>query len=266
MRVIAIWNLERSVGKTIAALALAENLATRRERRILLIDADSQGKLTALLHGNPHDGNLMEVLTAADGAYGVSAIQPTFNKRVDLLCGSDSLMDLDMNCMVKEQYRPTALGEMITHLIEKDKEYDYVLIDCPPAFNMAAKAVLQAANEIIIPVRLPGFSLNSMGNLVRQVSNIQRVNPSVRLLGCLPTMYSQEKKCQKALEILQINDLPVFKSKIWQVQTKKKTSIENSLILENAATVYKDCYKLMKEVDSEAVFVATEPLFVKGNA
>lgn len=57
MRVIAIWNLERSVGKTIAALALAENLATRRERRILLIDADSQGKLTALLHPNDKRGN-----------------------------------------------------------------------------------------------------------------------------------------------------------------------------------------------------------------
>ena len=214
MRTIAILNLKGGVGKTVTAINVSYILAAEHRQRVLLVDADSQANATEFFGADPARGNLADVLTAPDGAYGCASIQPTRYERLDLLAASDRLMDLDLSKVELQQARPTAMVELLSHLREIDQEYDAVLIDCPPAFSAAAAAALLAADEVVIPIKLDAFSLRGMGNLMRQITNMRRINPRLRVAGCLPTMWYRSDDNRRALETLQVSDLPVFRTTI----------------------------------------------------
>lgn len=214
MRTIAILNLKGGVGKTVTAINVAYILAADHRQRVLLIDADSQCNTTEFFGGDPDEGNLAEVLTAPDGAYGLSCIQPTKYDRLNLLAASDALMDLDLTKIETSHVRPSALIELTSRLVETDWIYDWVLIDCPPAFNAASAAALLAADEVIIPIKLDAFSLRGMANLMRQVANMRKINPRLRVAGCLPTMYYRDESIAQALDTLRASSLPVFRTRI----------------------------------------------------
>ena len=88
--------------------------------------------------------------------------------------------------------------------------YDWCLIDCPPAFNAASAAALIAADEVIIPIKLDAFSLRGMTNMMRQIANMRRINPGLKLSGCLPTMWYNSPKIVEAEQTLKDSGLPVF--------------------------------------------------------
>ena len=88
--------------------------------------------------------------------------------------------------------------------------YDYVLIDCPPAFNAASAAALIAADDVIIPIKLDAFSLRGMTNLMRQIQNMKKINPQLRLAGLLPTMVYKSDVIREARATLEASGLPVF--------------------------------------------------------
>lgn len=214
MRVSAFLNLKGGVGKTVTAINVAYILAAEYRQRVLLVDADSQANTTEFFSADPARGNLADVLTAPDGAYGCTSIQSTKYTGLDLLAASDQLMDLDLSKVEQQLVRPTALVELLSHLREIGQDYDTVLIDCPPAFSAASAAALLAADEVIIPIKLDAFSLRGMSNLMRQVTNMRRINPRLRVAGCLPTMHYRSDDTRRALDILYASDLPTYKTKI----------------------------------------------------
>ena len=214
MRVSAFLNLKGGVGKTVTAINVAYILAAEYEQRVLLVDADSQANATEFFGADPARGNLADVLTAPDGAYGCTSIQFIKYDGLDLLAASDQLMDLDLSKVEQQLVRPTALVELLSHLREIGQDYDTVLIDCPPAFSAASAAALLAADEVIIPIKLDAFSLRGMSNLMRQVTNMRRINPRLRVAGCLPTMYYRSDDTRRALDILYASELPAYKTKI----------------------------------------------------
>lgn len=64
---------------------------------------------------------------------------------------------------------------------------------------------------MIIPIKLDAFSLRGMTCLLRQISNMRRINPRLRLAGCLPTMWYNSPKIQEAEATLRASGLPVFR-------------------------------------------------------
>lgn len=213
MKTIAIVNLKGGVGKTVTAVNVAYILAKEHKKRVLLIDADSQCNTSDFFHADPAQGNLAEVLTAADGAFGLSFIQSSGFERLDILPASDALMDLDLTKISDRSVNANAICELLSHVVETDGDYDYVLVDCAPAFNAASAAALLAVMDVIIPIKLDAFSLRGMANLMRQVSNMRRINPRLRILGCLPTMYYPSQIITGALDVLYVSGLPVFNPK-----------------------------------------------------
>lgn len=211
MKTFAILNLKGGVAKTATAVNVAAILASDYQQRVLLVDADSQCNTTEFFGGNPEYGNLAEVLRQrSDGAYFAAvSIQPTHFPGVDLLAGDDSLMDLDLTKVEAEDVKATVLREMVAILTERDA-YDICLVDCPPAFNAASAAALLAADEVIIPIKLDAFSLRGMTNLLRQIANMRKINPRLRLAGCLPTMWYKSETIQQAEKALRSSGLPVF--------------------------------------------------------
>lgn len=144
--------------------------------------------------GKPEKGNLAGVLRMAariddPAALAYEFIQETKYERIQLLPADESLMDLDLS----KVEQGTVNSNVLRYLVERVRaDYDYILIDCPPAFNAASAAALIAADDVIIPIKLDAFSLRGMTNLMRQVRNMGRINPRLRVSGVLPTMWYKD--------------------------------------------------------------------------
>lgn len=212
IRTTAILNLKGGVAKTTTAINLAAILARDHGKRVLITDADSQCNTTEFYGADSKAGNLAHVLRSAGSnedpvAYAVSCIQATKYANVNILPGDDSLMDLDLS----KVEQGTVCSNVLRYLVEEVKDrYDYHLIDCPPAFNAASAAALIAADDVIIPIKLDAFSLRGMANLMRQIRNMKRINPRLRLAGCLPTMWYKDPQIQNAEAQLRMAGLPIF--------------------------------------------------------
>ena len=212
IRTTAIVNLKGGVAKSTTVINMAAILARKHFKKVLIIDADSQCNTTEFFGANPDKGNLAAVLRSSSAAHdpGTDAafkIQATAFPGIDILAGDDSLMDLDLS-KVEQQ---TVNANVLRFLVEAVREiYDYVLIDCPPAFNAASAAALIAADDVVIPIKLDAFSLRGMVNLMRQIQNMRRINPKLNVSGVLPTMWYRNREIEAAEQQLRGAGLHVF--------------------------------------------------------
>lgn len=205
MRTIAIMNQKGGVGKTVTTVNVAAILANDHAKHVLVVDADPQANTTEFFGGLPGCVcSLGDLLRRLD----VNALIRTTNiPGVSMIGADDSLMDLDLSSVKSKTADVAALANL---LAKREGDFDFVLIDCPPAFNAASAAALLAADDVIIPIKPDAFSLRGMANLMRQIRNMQEINPALRLAGLLPTMVYRSEQVKRAMEILQASDFHVF--------------------------------------------------------
>lgn len=200
MKVTAILNLKGGVAKTTTAVNMAALLAGKHRKTVLLIDADSQCNLTEFMGIDaPLMGSLTDLLKSPKLTNVRSIIYPTAVPGVDIIPAEDSLMDLDLTKLSIGQASATAIRDGLAKIADR---YDFCIIDCPPAFNGAAAAALIAADDVLIPIKLDAFSLRGMTNIWRQVSNMQTINPALKVAGLLPTMFYKGQQLREARELL----------------------------------------------------------------
>lgn len=223
MRTIAICNLKGGVAKTTTTVNLAAILARDHRKRVLVIDADSQGNATSFLGGDRELAGMAELLRGEICGGSPLELQKTNVEGVRLVSGSAELMDLDLTKAgdgTADAYCLRALRALLeaTHETEPPElsavlygePYDYCLIDCPPAFNAASTAALVAADEVLIPIKLDAFALEGMANLMQQIANMRRINPQLRVLGVLPVMWYRSDAVIKAESALRCAGLKVL--------------------------------------------------------
>lgn len=210
MRTIAILNLKGGVGKTVTAINLAAILAADHKQRVLLIDADSQQNSTEFFGADPKCGSLADVLRPGYDETGIAGlIQETGIRRLDILPASDALMDCDLTAIRASTADPYGLQRAVIHLDCVDL-YDYVVIDCPPAFNAATTAALLAADDVIIPMKVDAFAVRGFSNLMRQIDNMRTISPRLRVAGVLLTMVYSNAKAMPVYCSFREGSLPVF--------------------------------------------------------
>lgn len=217
MKTIAICNLKGGVAKTTTTVNLAADLARYHEKRVLLIDADSQANTTSFFWAQPQGpretlADLLRMPQQERTAFSVSfdlmrAIVASSFEGVDLLPADNTLMDLDLSKVESAEVFTEVLARGLPDL---EKRYDYVLIDCPPAFNAASAAALLAADEVLIPVKLDAFALDGMANLMQQIANMRKINPRLRVLGLLPVMWYKSDEIARAEAALRDSGLPML--------------------------------------------------------
>ena len=210
IRTTAILNLKGGVGKTTTVIHMAQLLHRDHNARVLVVDCDPQCNLTQFYGADPAKGSSTRVLTVGwhDGI-SFSNIQSTEAEGVDILAADDSLMELDLSQLKTDRVKKLCFRMMILELTRMEK-YDYVLFDCPPAFNSACAAALIAADDVVIPIKLDAFSVTGMANVMRQVKNMQKINNRLRVAGILPTMWYKSDQIAEAETILRQSGLPVF--------------------------------------------------------
>ena len=211
MKTVCIMNLKGGVGKTVTADNMAAILAARHGKRVLLIDADHQGNTTSFF-AVPTDTTIREILTGIAEPYWPDNVQPTGYEGLDMVPADMSLADLD----AMPADGPAMLGRLREFLlaVAEDDAYDYVIVDMPPSFSLAARAAMLAADEIIIPIKLDAFSVDGMAELLRQIGAVRRVNPGLRLAGVVITMWRNVDVVRDAEAILRTASVPVFSTTI----------------------------------------------------
>lgn len=206
MKTIAICNLKGGVAKTVSCVNIAAILAHDHGKRVLVIDADAQANATEFLGGKTTCKTTMSDLLRRT-VVSFEICQKSSLDKVDLIAADDSLMDLDLSAVKGKAADVKCLVDLRSSWAS---HYDFVLIDCPPAFNAASAAALLAADEVMIPIKLDAFSIRGMGNLMRQISNMRQINPRLRVGGILPTMWYASEAITKAERTLREHGLPVY--------------------------------------------------------
>jgi chromosome partitioning protein len=188
-KVIAICNQKGGVGKTVTAVNLGIGLA-RQGKRVLLVDVDAQGSMTASL-GYQQPDHLDETLATVLGkiiedkplAPGEGIIHQ--DEGVDLLPANIELSGLEVT-LVNTMSRETILREYLNAVRD---QYDVILLDCCPSLGMLTINALTAADTVIVPLQAHYLSLKGMEQLMRTIGRVKRqLNPGLEISGILITM------------------------------------------------------------------------------
>jgi chromosome partitioning protein len=183
-RTIAIANQKGGVAKTTTVASLGTALA-EQGRKVLLVDLDAQSCLTFSMGLDPESVELSihDVLLGRVGA--AMAIQPT-EDGCDLLPATIELAGTEAQLLS----RPGREYVLRTALAEVSQAYDTVLLDCSPSLGVLTLNALTAADEVLIPLQCEMLSHRGVGQLLDTIHDVQRIlNPGLRVLGVLPTMF-----------------------------------------------------------------------------
>ena len=184
-RIFCVANQKGGVGKTTTAVNLAAGLA-KLGQRVLLVDLDPQGNATmgAGINKAELEGSIYEVLVGLATVADCRKLSET--GRFDVLPANRELAGAEVE-LVELDNREKRLK---LALADVDAEYDFMLIDCPPALSMLTLNGLCAAHGVIIPMQCEYYALEGLSDLVNTIKKVHaKLNPDLRIIGLLRVMF-----------------------------------------------------------------------------
>lgn len=184
-KVMAITNQKGGVGKTTTTVNLAASLAVANQR-VLLIDLDPQGNATmgSGIEKQELDVTVYHVLLGNKTIADVRKTSPM--GKYDVLPANRNLAGAEIE-LVDLVQREMLLRDALNIVAE---EYDYVLIDCPPALNLLTLNGLCAAKSVLIPMQCEYYALEGLSDLVNTIRKVRtNLNPALEIEGLLRTMF-----------------------------------------------------------------------------
>ena len=197
-RVYACVNQKGGVGKSVSSTNLGIGLA-RRGHKVLIVDLDSQASQTVSLGWRQPDELPVTIATQLAKVVENKPFDPRegilrHTEGVDLMPSSIELSGLEMR-MVNAMSREFALR---TYLEEIKKDYDAVILDCPPTLGMMTINALAAADRVIVPVQPEYLSVIGMTQLFDTVALVKKqINPGLQIEGVLITLANMRTNLAK---------------------------------------------------------------------
>ena len=195
-KIVSIVNQKGGVGKTTTAVNLATILAVM-DKRILLIDLDSQGNSSSGL-GIRQDQRKVTTYHVLCGLEPIQkAIYQSEIPNLSLITSNTNLAAIEMELLGKNNYE-IILKELLSLI---HKEYDYIIIDCPPSLSLLTLNALVASDEVIIPMLCDFYSLEGLSHLLKTIEIVEKkLNPKIKIGGILFTIYDQRNRLTQQVE------------------------------------------------------------------
>jgi chromosome partitioning protein len=227
MNIIAIANQKGGVGKTTTAINLSAGLAMKGYST-LLIDLDMQANTTvSFFHKNQIQHSLYDVLIGDSKRVPIQqAIIETDLEGLDLIASDIRVGKLDKFSGFQELYR-------LKTMLDELKDYQFVILDCPPNLGNTLTQALVAANHVIIPIKADYYSMEGVSDLLETIQYTKTGNPTLNILGVLVTEFDQrETICGQALEAVRQQ----FGETKFNIDIRKNTTLRSAPALKK--TIY----------------------------
>ena len=192
-KTFCIANQKGGVGKTTTAVNLAAGLVAQRQR-VLLVDLDPQGNATM--------GSGIDKSSIKSGVYHVligiasatEAIQFSKESGYSVLPANRDLAGAEVE-LVELEGREVRLKNALNELAD---QYDFILIDCPPALSLLTLNGLCAANGVVVPMQCEYFALEGLSDLVNTSKQVHaNLNPDLKIIGLLRVMFDARVTLQQ---------------------------------------------------------------------
>ncbi|MGB8452761.1 MAG: ParA family protein [Anaerocolumna sp.] len=236
MKVIAVMNPKGGIGKTITASSIGYILGEEHKRKTLIVEGDQQGNISKLFGRYEPEGigmsELLERHWAAGGDYSTNdLIKTTLYENIDIIPANGYLMRTNMNLLLEQE--ENQINRFKDAIEEISGVYDYVICDCGLTLDMTVTNILVAADLVIAPVKLGGFEVDALDNIIEQIEDLKQFNPNLDI-KMLMTMKQKNKTTLEAEEWLKNN------------HNAYKYSIRRSVVVEKSTYVFMPLPKFSK--------------------
>lgn len=252
MKKISIFNIKGGVGKTVSTINIAAILA-EKGYKVLVVDIDSQSSSTITFEAYDPEGLTVGDLLITDKIETQDVIKKTSIENIDILPCNFNLaytereILLDMSKSVQHR-----LSNVLKRVENSNSNYDYCIIDCPPALGTLSTNALVACDEVLIPIKIDKYAYDGIGRLLEEIENIQKeFNSDLKFRGCFITMDNNTSINSLIKETLDENlGSKLLKSSIRQNVSVVEATFRNMSVIEHKRNSHasKDYRALVKEV------------------
>lgn len=219
METIAIIAQKGGTGKTTTAQAIAAGL-TRTGARVLLVDADPQGNLTYAMNAEATGANLYTVMLAETTAQ--EALQDIGG--IGLIAAHPGLATLDL--MLTQAGKEQRIKQALKSLAG---QFDYCIIDTPPALGIITTNALTAATSAIITAQADIFSLQGIGALLPIIQAIrQHTNPDLTIKGILLTRHNPRTIISREITAMLDATAQQMQTRVFDTTIRENTAIKEA--------------------------------------
>ena len=185
-RIITIANQKGGVGKTTTAINLATALAAIGER-VLIVDLDPQGNASTGLGIDRKDRRVSSYDLLVGEAGVRETAQQTAVPNLFIVPSTMDLLGIEME-IAQQSDRVFKLKKALAS--EEAFDFSYIILDCPPSFNLLTMNAMAAAHSVLVPLQCEFFALEGLSQLLETVDQVRRTfNPRLDIQGIVLTMF-----------------------------------------------------------------------------
>jgi chromosome partitioning protein len=231
-RIITIANQKGGVGKTTTAINLATALAAIGQR-VLIVDLDPQGNASTGLGIDRRDRKVSSYdILVGEATVGGAAVE-TAVPNLSIVPSTMDLLGFEME-ISQDQDRAFKLKKALVS--EGAEKFNYILLDCPPSFNLLTMNAMAAADSVLVPLQCEFFALEGLSQLLETVDQVRRsINPKLDIQGIVLTMFDARNNLAQQV----VNDVRTYLGeKVYQTLIPRNVRVSEAPSYGKPAILY----------------------------